>query len=150
MVKRRLIDNILIFINTCCFIGYIPFAPGTFASAFAAALIYLFPAVLGSIVFVVLFAIFAVLCVNVYRYEGEDPGYIVIDEFAGMCVAMAGHKVTLINCAVGFVLFRAFDILKPFPIKRVERLKKGYGVVGDDVLAGIFASAILFLLGRFI
>lgn len=150
MVKRRLIDNILISINTCVFVGYVPFAPGTFASLFAVALIYLFPAVFTSILFAIPFVLFAVLCVNTHRYEGEDPGYIVIDEFAGMCIAMAGHRATLVNCAIGFVLFRVFDILKPYPIKRVERLKKGYGVVGDDVLAGIFANAILFLLGRFI
>lgn len=150
MVKRRLIDGILNFINTCCFAGRIPFAPGSFASLLAAALIFLFPAVFTNILFTVLLVVFAVVCVNMHRYEGEDPGYIVIDEFAGMCVTMAGHRANLVDCAMGFVLFRVFDILKPFPIKRVERLKKGCGVVGDDVLAGIFASAILFLLGRFI
>lgn len=150
MVKRRLTDNIFIFINTCCFVGYIPFAPGTFASLLAAVLIFLFPAVFGNIAFVILFVFFSVLCVNLHRYEGDDPGHIVIDEFAGMCVAMAGHRATLTGCAIGFILFRIFDILKPFPIKRIERLKKGYGVVGDDILAGIFANIILVFAGRFI
>ena len=63
---------------------------------------------------------------------------------------MAGHRATLISCTIGFILFRIFDILKPFPIKRIERLKKGYGVVGDDILAGIFANIILVFAGRFI
>ncbi len=149
MVKRRLIDKVLSFFNTCCFVGWIPFAPGTFASLFAAALICLFPAVFGSVIFAVACVIFAVASINTERYEGEDPGHIVIDEFAGMCVAMAGHKVTLVNVLIGFVLFRIFDILKPFPINRMERLKGGYGVVGDDVVAGIFGNILIFAWTRF-
>jgi len=149
MVKRRLIDKVLSFFNTCCFVGWIPFAPGTFASLFAAALIYLFPAVFGSVIFAVACVIFAVATINGERYEGEDPGHIVIDEFAGMCVAMAGHKVTLVNVLIGFVLFRIFDILKPFPVNRMERLKGGYGVVRDDVVAGIFGNILIFAWTRF-
>ncbi len=67
-----------------------------------------------------------------------------------MCVAMAGHRATLVNVAVGFVLFRIFDILKPFPVGRMERLKGGWGVVGDDVVAGIFANILVLLWTRFI
>lgn len=149
MVKRRFIDKVLSFFNTCCFVGWIPFAPGTFASIFAAALIYLFPAVLGSVIFAVACVIFAVATVTAERYEGEDPGHIVIDEFAGMCVAMAGHRATLVNVLIGLVLFRIFDILKPFPVNRMERLKGGYGVVGDDVVAGIFGNILVFAWTRF-
>lgn len=145
MARKRLIDNILLFFATCGFIGYLPFAPGTWASLLAMVLIFIFPGVLGSIVFAALFALFAVICVNLLRYGEKDPSYIVIDEFAGMFVAIAGHQVTITNVIIGFVLFRVFDILKPYPIRRVERLKKGYGVVADDVLAGIFANAILLL-----
>ncbi|MDD3844815.1 MAG: phosphatidylglycerophosphatase A [Syntrophorhabdaceae bacterium] len=148
MVKRRPIDRVLSFFNTCCFVGHIPAAPGTFGSLFAAILIYLFPAVFSSPVFAVLFIVFAVATTTMERYEGEDPGHIVIDEFAGMCVAMAGHKVTLLTVGIGFVLFRIFDILKPFPIGRMERLRGGYGIVGDDVVAGIFANILLLLWTR--
>jgi len=72
----------------------------------------------------------------------------VIDELAGMCVAMAGHGVTLVNVVIGFVFFRVFDILKPFPIRHAERLRKGYGIVADDVIAGIFANVVLIVWGR--
>ena len=150
MVKRRPIDAVLSFFNTCCFVGSIPGAPGTYASVLAAALIWLFPAVFGNAVFAVVLIVFAVATVTMERFEGEDPGHIVIDEFAGMCVAMAGHRATLVNVAVGFVLFRIFDILKPFPVGRMERLKGGWGVVGDDVVAGIFANILLLLWTRFI
>jgi phosphatidylglycerophosphatase A len=79
------------------------------------------------------------------KYDGKDPSYIVIDELAGMFVAMAGHKPTALNIISGFILFRIFDIIKPYPIRRVERLKGGYGVVADDVLAGIFANCLIWL-----
>jgi phosphatidylglycerophosphatase A len=84
------------------------------------------------------------------RYEGEDPGYIVIDEFAGMCVSMAGHEATLINVIIGLVLFRIFDITKPFLIGRAERLPRGYGIMADDIIAGIFANILIFVWTRFV
>jgi len=150
MVKRRPIDAALFFFNTCCFVGCIPGAPGTYASLLAAVLIWLFPAIFGDAVFAVILIVFAVATVTMERFEGEDPGRIVIDEFAGMCVAMAGHRATLLTVAIGFVLFRIFDILKPFPVGRMERLKGGWGIVGDDVVAGIFANILLLLWTRFI
>ena len=63
---------------------------------------------------------------------------------------MAGHRASLVNILIGFVLFRIFDIAKPFPINRAERLPGGYGVMADDVLAGIFANILLLALTRLI
>jgi phosphatidylglycerophosphatase A len=148
MVKRRPIDNVLSVFNTCFWTGYIPFAPGTFASLLAAVLIYIFPGVLTSFYFAGLCIILGTVSINGERYEGKDPGYIVIDEFAGMCVAMAGHTASLMNVIIGFVLFRIFDIVKPFPINRLERLPRGYGVMADDVLAGIFSNIIILAFTR--
>lgn len=148
MVKRRPIDNVLSFFNTCFYTGYIPFAPGTFASILAAVLIYFFPVIFTSPYFAGLIIIFGTVSVNGERYEGKDPGHIVIDEFAGMCVAMAAHRASLTNVIIGFVLFRIFDIFKPFPIKRVERLPGGYGVMADDVLAGVFSSILILVWTR--
>jgi phosphatidylglycerophosphatase A len=61
---------------------------------------------------------------------------------------MMGHQATIWNLAKGFILFRAFDILKPYPIRKVERLPGGYGIMADDALAGIFSNILLFLAGR--
>jgi len=127
-----------------------PGAPGTYASVFGCVLIYIFPSIFANIFFCACLVLFSTLCVNLFRYDGEDPGYIVIDELAGICVAMAGHSITLMNTIIGFVLFRIFDIIKPFPIKQAERLKGGYGIVADDVVAGIFANVILIILGQFL
>lgn len=131
------------FIVTCGYIGRLPFAPGTYASMLGCILIYLFPLPFNDLPFVIVLVAFSVLCINLLRFEEKDPGYIVIDELAGMCVAVAGHSTTLVNIAIGFVFFRCFDILKPFPVRHAEKLPRGYGIVADDVIAGIFANAVL-------
>ncbi|HBA54563.1 phosphatidylglycerophosphatase A family protein [Syntrophorhabdus aromaticivorans] len=140
-------DKALLFFLTSGFIGYLPFAPGTYGSAFGCILLYLLPSVFAGVIFVAALTVAAVVAINSLSYEGEDPGYIVMDEVIGMLVTMVGHKVTIPSLAAGFVLFRFFDIVKPFPIKRVEGLPRGYGIVADDILAGIFASLVLFLWG---
>jgi phosphatidylglycerophosphatase A len=142
-IKRRT----LLFFVTCGFVGYLPFAPGTWGSAAACFFLYLFPfsSVLGNLTFLLVLVICAVVLINGLDFPGEDPGYIVIDEFAGMCVAMAGHKTSVANLIIGFILFRIFDIAKPYPIRSLERMRKGYGVVADDIAAGVCANLGLFV-----
>jgi len=144
-IKRK----ILLFFVTCGFIGYLPFAPGTFASLFGGVLLYLFPfpSLQSNLVFVVCLIAVSIILINGYRSETEDPGYVVIDELAGMCVTMAGHRPTVFNVAAGFILFRIFDVMKPFPVNKAESLARGYGVVADDVVAGIFANIALVVTG---
>lgn len=124
-----------------------PYAPGTWASIFGCILIYLFPfsSFFTNLIFVCCLVIFSTICINILVYRGDDPGYIVIDELAGMFITTAGHKPTLITLAAGFFLFRIFDIIKPYPVHAVERYKKGYGIMADDILAGIYANIILWL-----
>ncbi len=69
----------------------------------------------------------------------EDPGHVVIDEVAGQLIALIGLSPTWLHAALGLVLFRFFDILKPPPIRQLERLPQGIGIMLDDVGAGIFA-----------
>ncbi len=74
----------------------------------------------------------------------KDPGCIVIDEVAGYVVAMAGLPVTALSLIGGFLAFRFFDILKPFPVKLFEeRFHGGAGVVLDDIVAGLYAGLVL-------
>jgi len=147
---QRALNRVLACIVTCCYVGHIPGAPGTYASVLGCVFIYLFPVLFTNIFFCIGLVLFSILCVNFFRYDGEDPGYIVIDELAGICVTLAGHNITLMNTIIGFILFRIFDIAKPFPIKQSERLKGAYGIVADDVIAGVFANIILIILGRFL
>ena len=78
----------------------------------------------------------------------KDPGWIVIDEFAGQSVSLlaavaTGGKV-LIAAAAAFIFFRFFDILKPWPICKAEKLPGGVGILMDDIAAGIFAFVVVF------
>ena len=136
-------------------LGYFPFAPGTLAS-FAVLLGYWFvfyriswPAYSLSIVVVFLLGARAS---SVYAAELglPDPGRFVIDEACGQLLALFLVPREWIPLALGFVLFRIFDVIKPFPIRKLENLPGGWGVMADDVGAGIAAGLIvhLFLLLR--
>ncbi|MCX5812249.1 MAG: phosphatidylglycerophosphatase A [Proteobacteria bacterium] len=143
----KLTNNFLLFIVTCGFIGYLPGASGTYASILGCIIVYFFTfsSFSGNVVFICCLTVCSIVCINLLKYDSEDPSYIVIDELVGMLVTMAGHETNLLNIISGFILFRFFDIIKPYPIRRVERLKGGYGVVADDVLAGIFANLLMYL-----
>jgi phosphatidylglycerophosphatase A len=149
MTKRftATINNVFHLFVTLGPIGHLPFAPGTYGSAFACILLYFFPSVFTHPLFIAALVVAALIVLNRLPLEGNDPGYIVIDEVVGMFITMAGHGTTFLNLLIGFVLFRFFDIIKPYPIKRVEAFRKGYGILADDILAGIFAN-LLFIIGR--
>jgi phosphatidylglycerophosphatase A len=137
-------DRLCEWFVTCSYTGYLPFAPGTWASVLTCIILYFVPrfnhpAVIALLVLAALFAVERI------RGEERDPGYIVIDELIGMLVATAGHDLDKWNIVKAFILFRAFDILKPYPIRKVERLPGACGIIADDVLAGIYANIALFI-----
>jgi len=79
-------------------------------------------------------------------YEKKDDQRIVIDEIIGLQVTMLPVAINILNLCVAFVLFRIFDIWKPFPLRNLQKLPGGWGVVMDDVAAGIYAGIVLWLL----
>lgn len=79
-------------------------------------------------------------------YQKKDDQRIVIDEIVGFQVTMLPVTITTLHICIGFVLFRVFDILKPFPLNHLQKLRGGWGVVMDDVGAGIYAGALMLLL----
>lgn len=76
----------------------------------------------------------------------KDPNFVVIDEVAGQLVALIAVPLTWKTFLTGFILFRVFDILKPSPVRQLERLPEGTGIVLDDVAAGIYALAVMHVL----
>lgn len=149
MIKRftGTTNNVLHLFVTLGPIGYLPFAPGTYGSAFACILLYFFPSVVAHPLFIIFLIAAALIALNRLTFEENDPGYIVVDEVIGMFITMAGHNTTFLNLLIGFGLFRFLDIIKPYPIRRVEGFRKGYGILADDIVAGIFANLLL-ILGR--
>ena len=79
----------------------------------------------------------------VERESGRhDPGFVVIDEVAGQWIALLGSPADWRHGLIALILFRLFDITKPFPVRRIERLPGGWGIVFDDVAAGLYALGI--------
>lgn len=134
-------------IATLGFIGYLPKAPGTFGTL-AAAIFYgiLKPSLPVSIVILIAVIIIGAIAADqTEKLLGEkDSGHIVIDEFAGYAVSIIFLPATLSWHIAAFILFRFFDILKPPPIRKIERaFPGGIGVVADDLMAGIYVNMIL-------
>ena len=133
--------------------GYVPGAPGTAGTLAAVGIVYLLGLAGGAVfysVFTLGFIILSFAAADRYVsiFQKEDPPEVVIDEICGFLVCMLFVPLNLINLALGFFLFRFFDIAKPFPIRRAERLPGGYGIVMDDVLAGVYANLCLQVLVR--
>ncbi len=81
---------------------------------------------------------------RVARASGlKDPQFVVIDEVAGQLITMIAVPVSWKSVLLGFILFRGFDIVKPPPVRQLERLPEGFGIVIDDVGAGLYALAIM-------
>ncbi len=141
-------QRIILFLATGGYLGNIPFMPGTFGTLAAIPFILVFSQVPHrllhfSLIILILAAIWiADEAENILKQK--DPGCIVIDEVAGYSVAMAALPITWQSLTAGFMLFRFFDILKPFPVNYFERnYSGGAGVVLDDVVAGLMAALVL-------
>ena len=76
----------------------------------------------------------------------HDPGFVVIDEVAGQWITLLGSPFDWRHAVIALVLFRLFDITKPFPVRRLERLPEGWGIVFDDVAAGLYAWGVAAIL----
>ena len=145
-------ERLSILVSSFFYLGYSPVAPGTVGTLGAVLLFYLISGFsnLEYVLFTIVFIILSVWVSGVTRTNlGEsDPGIIVIDEVCGFLVTMILIPPSIINIALGFLLFRFFDILKPPPIRRSETLPGGLGIVADDVLAGIYANILLQIFAR--
>lgn len=168
-------DRAALIIATCG-VGHIPLAPGTWGSLLG---IVVYVAFLYASVPVSAFAyarglepeqfqalqttlelalLIGIVWVGIWaatRAEpllgGKDPGAVIIDEIAGQLVTFLFVPFTLPMwmIPIGFLLFRFFDIWKPYPIRRVEKLESGLGVMGDDLVAGVYAGTVLSLIMAF-
>lgn len=140
-------NKILKNIATLGFVGYLPVAPGTWGSLVAAVFAaFLEPSLKAQAVLIVVgFVVGTISSTAAERVIGQtDSGHIVIDEFIGFLVSIVYLPQTYGYIIAAFFLFRFFDILKPFPIRQAERsLKGGFGIMTDDLLAGIYTNALL-------
>ncbi len=140
-----LLRRIGVFVATCAYVGYAPVAPGTFGSAVGLAVLYAVrhqgTRTVEAATIVVLLAIGLWAATEAERHFGRsDPGPVIIDEVIGMLITLAFVPVNLAGAILGFFIFRVLDVVKPWPARRLEHLPGGFGVVLDDVMAGIYGN----------
>jgi phosphatidylglycerophosphatase A len=143
-------EKLITFLATGFGSGLVPVAPGT-AGTLVGVLICLLCLPMPWIVR--LFFVLVLLALSFYVsgqaekiYQKKDDQRIVIDEIIGLQITMLPVAINALNLCAGFVLFRIFDIFKPFPLRNLQELPGGWGVVSDDVGAGIYAGFLMWLL----
>jgi phosphatidylglycerophosphatase A len=135
-------------------VGHMPPAPGTAASVVALPFAWLIAEFLGRwwllVAAVIALAVGAWACEIYARAKGDpDPSECVIDELAGQWIICAFAPVSVLGYALAFILFRLFDILKPWPINIVEReVPGGLGIMADDVVAALMGAVIIVVLAQ--
>ncbi len=135
-------------IATVFFSGYSPVAPGTAGSIVALIPLIIFPGmstVTLALITISGFSIGVWASKQFERVYGDDPQIVVIDETVGMWVTMLFVPVTWFTMTAGFILFRIFDIIKPPPARQLEAIPNGWGIMLDDVAAGVYAGLTVFL-----
>lgn len=140
--------RLAVFVATAAYCGYFPIAPGTVGSAAGLAVYALVwwtkSPILETALIVATFAVGTWAATHAERFFGGiDPGPVVIDEVLGMLVTLAFIPVGWSAALAGFVLFRIFDVVKPWPANRLERLHGGFGIMADDAMAGVYANLAL-------
>jgi phosphatidylglycerophosphatase A len=151
---KRLVDGVLRVLATGFWTGFFPVAPGTAGSLLAVALYVAvpalplgadgsFPTLAGGLFLVGLFALGVVASTRAEKEFGRDGGPIVLDEVLGQWITLAGLRPDPGVLVAGFLLFRFFDIVKPFPAGVSQSWKEGWGVMADDVFAGVYAALAL-------
>jgi len=137
-----------VFVATCAHVGYAPVAPGTFGSLVALGFYYLIRRQqstafeLGAIAVIAVIGLWSATEAE-HHFGGIDPGPVVIDEVVGMLMTLALHPVNIWGATAGFFIFRVLDIVKPWPARRLELLPGGFGVVLDDMMAGVYGNLLV-------
>jgi len=138
-----------VFISSGALIGFLPPCPGTFGSLEGLiifwflknlSLIYQLSLILGIIIIGIISSDWVSKSL-----KAKDPDFVVIDEIAGMWIGVLG-KNTLIEFMLAFIIFRIVDIKKPYPLKKFENLPYGWGIMIDDIIAGILTNFLVTLL----
>ena len=132
--------------------GYAPIAPGTAGSAVGIAG-YLLPHAWTPVAQVALLLVITAVGVwaateGARHFLKKDPGHVVVDEVAGQLLTLLLTGAGWAGAAVGFLVFRLLDILKPWPADRLEELPEGLGIMADDLMAGLYGCAVMHVLLR--
>lgn len=150
-------NNFSEYFSTLFGIGLFPKAPGTAGTLFAAIVYFVLPdvwfssfwGIIAFLAVIILGSLISVFFISKAETGlGHDSGKIVIDEFWGYMIAVIFLPKTLLVIFLAFVLFRIFDIFKPEPVNVLQKLPGGWGVMADDIMAGIYSNIVLQIIIR--
>jgi phosphatidylglycerophosphatase A len=148
-------DQLILLAVTGAGVGYLPWLPGTFGTCLAIPLSLALNQLASMALYSALIALLGFTALAIWSSGKaavilglKDPRAIIIDEIAGFLVANFLNQSGLSSLILAFVLFRFFDIVKPFPVSQFEKLPGGFGIVLDDMVAGVYSLVILYLLGH--
>jgi len=144
------VNRIVTLFATFFYTGFFPFAPATFATLVFLALYWLVPGgdwIATWTIFIPTLVLSIPASSRMEKTHGKDPHCVVIDEVVGIQVVLLGATPSLAGVIAAFVLFRIFDVWKPYPIDKLQSLPGGWGIVADDVVAGIYSRIVLVLAG---
>lgn len=150
--KSKMMKQVWLLLATFFYIGHMPVAPGTWASLVTGVLVYFIGPYWRAHFYIQLIVIGVIFLAGIraagvaeIHYKKKDPRFCVIDEVAGQMVSLllVPHKIGFY--IAGFFLFRFFDIIKPPPIKKLEKAPYGIGIMIDDIAAGLYALVVLHL-----
>ncbi len=156
-MKNNHYQSIFKFIVTGFGSGYSKKAPGTAGTLCCLIILYIYhaflpePSIIQKILFTLVIFLLGTFCLSILKKQGEfsadhDPGFVVIDEFAGLLTTVSLVEWTNLSLFMGFILFRFFDILKPWPISILDKKVGPFWVMIDDIAAGLIAAFILLLI----
>ena len=149
--------NLSVIISTLFGVGYFPKIPGTTGTLLAAFVYFLLPgnffgSLKNNLIFltcVLILSLISVVFISKAEKElGHDDNKIILDEFLGYFIAVLFLPKTLVIAVIAFILFRFFDMFKPEPVNIVQKLPAGWGVMADDIMAGVYSNISLQLLIR--
>ena len=143
-------NRIVTLFATFFYTGFFPFAPATFATLVFLALYWLVPGgdwIATWTIFIPTLVLSIPASSRMEKTHGKDPHCVVIDEVVGIQVVLLGATPSLAGVIAAFVLFRIFDVWKQYPIDKLQSLPGGWGIVADDVLAGLYSRIVLVLAG---
>lgn len=136
-------------ISSFFYIGFFPYSSGTLASIVTALIWFFFInlEVFPYLILILFITVAGTFVINksLKHFQDSDPHAVVLDEVCGILITLIGAQHNFKNLLIGLVLFRFFDILKPLFIRRLEALPRGYGIMADDVLAGVYSMVLLSL-----
>lgn len=143
-------NHVITCFGTFFYTGFFPFAPASFATLVFLLVYWFVPGgdwIATWTIFLPTLLLSVPASSALEATHGKDPHCVVIDEIVGIQIALLGATPTLAGVIAAFILFRIFDVWKPFPIDRLQAWPRGWGIVADDVLAGVYTRAVLVLAG---